>query len=163
MGGTGSGGARLRSGPAPDPNALRRDRDGKDWVKLDGPLDRPAPPWPTEFGAANEAELGLWKRLWETKPQARVWAADHCEEMVALYVRILIDASDPTAPAARATQAKQLAESLLLTTPALLAARYTVNDLRSAPRSPKASSVPRRSTARAMLAVVEPDHGATED
>jgi hypothetical protein len=41
------GGARARSGPAPDPNALRRERDGNTWIDL--PAEGragPPPEWP---------------------------------------------------------------------------------------------------------------------
>ena len=37
----------MRSGPAPDPNALKRDRDGKQWAKLPaGGRTGAPPPWP---------------------------------------------------------------------------------------------------------------------
>lgn len=55
----GHGGARTRSGPPPDPNALRRSRDGKDWVKLrpEGRGDKPVPDWPLLPDAGEQAEV----------------------------------------------------------------------------------------------------------
>ena len=167
-----SGGARLRSGPAPDPNALRRERDAKDWIKLpaEGRVGD-APEWPVEHPAPSVGEISMWTRLWAL-PQALVWEADRGHDMVALYVRTYIDSVQKDAPAARTTQAKQLAEALLLTTPALHAARYTIASP-AAPRNGEVedsmarhpSSQPKRSGARAMLKVVEPTAHAddTED
>lgn len=79
-------GGHARSGPAPDPNALRRDRAGdKDWLTL--PADGftgevPVCPLP----ALAEAEHELWQRLWR-KPQAAMWAHLGLELQVAAYVR----------------------------------------------------------------------------
>lgn len=168
-----SGGARLRSGPAPDPHALRRDRDAKDWVKLpaEGRVGD-APEWPVELPTPSVAEISMWTRLW-TLPQALIWEADRGHDMVALYVRTYIDSVQKDAPAARTTQAKQLAEALLLTTPALHAARYTIgtavtprSDAEQDSMARHPSSQPRRSSgARAKLKVVErtPDADADED
>lgn len=54
-----SGGARAGAGRKPDPNALRRQRDGKEWVKLrpEGRGDAPAPEWPLMPDAAEAAEV----------------------------------------------------------------------------------------------------------
>lgn len=79
-------GGHARSGPAPDPNALRRDRAGdKDWLTLPAvgfKGDVPDCPLPTASGA----ELALWSRLWK-KPQASMWAHLELEYQVAAYVR----------------------------------------------------------------------------
>ncbi len=165
MGGKGSGGARLRSGPAPDPNALRRERDAKDWIKLPSEgRTGDIPEWPVELPSPTVAELSMWSRLWRL-PQALVWEADRGHDMVALYVRTFCDSVVKDAPAARTTQAKQLAEALLLTTPALHAARYTIASP-VAPEAPRVedsmsrhpSSQPRKASgARALLKVVEPE------
>ncbi len=168
----GSGGARLRSGPAPDPNALRRERDAKDWIKLPAEgRTGDCPAWPLELPDASVAEISMWTRLWKM-PQATVWEADHGHDIVALYVRTFCDSVVKDAPAARTTQAKQLAEALLLTTPALHAARYTIaspvaprSDEEQASMARHPSTQPKRSGARALLKVVEPveDAADTED
>lgn len=167
----GAGGARLRSGPAPDPNALRRDRDAKDWVKLphEGRTAE-VPEWPAELPNPTVAELSMWGRLWRL-PQALVWEADRGSDIVALYIRVYCDAvSSPEAPAARATQAKQLAEALLLTTPALHSARYVIASP-AAPRDEAEGAMDRHPSnqtrrtggARSLLKVVESTEDADPD
>lgn len=82
------GGARSRSGPAPDPNALRRERDGAEWryLPVSGRGGRP-PAWPLPT-APIETERALWKALWRL-PQAIAWEAAHREIEVALHVRAI--------------------------------------------------------------------------
>lgn len=81
-----SGGARARSGPAPDPNALRRDRSGdRDWLTLPaGGFDGGVPDCP--LPDVSDAESALWLRLWR-KPQAAMWSQLGLEFQVAAYVR----------------------------------------------------------------------------
>ena len=66
-------GGHARSGPAPDPNALRRDRrDDRDWTRL--PVEGfsgVVPEFP--LGDALVSETVLWVKLWG-KPQAAMWA-----------------------------------------------------------------------------------------
>lgn len=164
MGGPGSGGARLRSGPAPDPNALRRDRDKNDWTTLpsEGRLESP-PPWPEEISKPSIEELALWNRLWH-KPQALVWEMDGVEDSVALYVRAYLEACKPGASAPTRTVVRQMADALLLTIPALYAARFKIAPTKTEPEvDPRHPATPRRSTARNLLTVVEPVRDADED
>lgn len=131
------GGARTRSGPAPDPNALRRDRDAKDWLHLpvEGrageapafPLDRP-----------SQRELDLWAKEW-IRPQAVVWEANHQEVEVAIYVRSLVDAESPTATTAARTLVKQQMEALGLSIPGLRANRWIIGDAPAAKQALKAT------------------------
>ena len=68
-----SGGARARSGPPPDPNALRRDRpsDRDGWVTLPAEgRQGDAPEWPLVGQSDREAEL--WAAEWR-RPQAVQW------------------------------------------------------------------------------------------
>ena len=127
MGGVGSGGARSRSGPTADPNALRRQRDGKEWTKLPavGRLALP-PEWPDEVAEPNEQELLMWRRIW-TLPQALVWEADHSEDMVAFYVRTYLEAMQPRAGAQARTFVGQMSEKLLLTPGSLMQQRYVID------------------------------------
>lgn len=114
------GGARPRSGAAPDPNALRRNWDKKSWTRLPRtgcPLD--VPDWPTEFGEPNMNELALWQRLWRS-PQALVWHANGVTDMVVVYIRALLQAAKPNANSGMLTSFRQHAEALLLT-PTMLA------------------------------------------
>jgi hypothetical protein len=81
-----SGGARVRSGPAPDPQALRRDRDASDWQRWPATRTAPAPTWP--LARATKRELVLWAREW-TRGEANAWQAYGMEVEVAMYVRNL--------------------------------------------------------------------------
>lgn len=90
-----SGGARSRSGPARDPNALRRDRpsDKADWIVLPAAgREGPVPEWPIGPGDPEKVnhprELVLWAELWGL-PQAVEWERLRQERDVALYVRLL--------------------------------------------------------------------------
>lgn len=121
-----SGGARSRSGPPADPNALKREFDRREWTRLPASgcgLD--APDWPEEFGTPSVPELSVWQRIWKS-PQAIVWHNDNLRDIVAVYVRVMLDAAQPGASAAVITQFRQLSEHLLLTSLALRAARYFI-------------------------------------
>jgi hypothetical protein len=67
------GGARVTSGPPPDPNALRRDRasDKAGWTTLPaaGRAGKP-PAWP--LTEQTPREIRLWDDLW-SRPQAVMW------------------------------------------------------------------------------------------
>lgn len=94
-----SGGARARSGPAPDPDALRRSRpgDAADWVSLDpaARADADAPEWPLDVPLSG-AMARRWVSLWR-KPQAVMW--DGLEDLVAAYVVAFDESVQPGAAA----------------------------------------------------------------
>src|SRR5919205_1600123 len=121
-----SGGARPRSGPAPDPNALRRDRkdDQATWVTLPSRYDGPVPEWPLTVDPSPQ-EIIHWKRLWQT-PQASIWAVDHLSYEVALYVRRLVEAEVPGAPEGVARLVNQMQGSLGLSKDGLLKHRWRI-------------------------------------
>jgi hypothetical protein len=107
-------------------NALHRARDGKEWTRLPAAGRTTEPPdWPVEVSEPSVAELHLWNRLW-TMPQALVWEADRCADLVAFYVRTYLEAMKPGAGAQARTFVKQLSTELLLTPQALLSARYVI-------------------------------------
>ena len=87
-----SGGARARSGPAPDPFALRRDRgDDAAWVTLPvGGFAGDVPEFPLPDALTVEVEL--WDELWR-KPQAFMWDQLGLKFEVAAYVRIYLKAN----------------------------------------------------------------------
>ena len=120
-----SGGARVRSGPPPDPNALRRDRksDGE-WTILpaEGRAGDP-PTWPLRGQSEREAEL--WSALW-AKPQAVQWEQLGQEIEVALYVRNLAQFELPGAPVNLGTLVRQQADALGLTIPGLRSHRWKI-------------------------------------
>ncbi len=119
------GGARVNSGPPPDPNALRRSKkhDQATWTDLpaegrQGPVpewplaasevDRSAPPAVRRAAVearrrAADREVELWRELWAT-PQAVVWERMGWRVEVALYVRLVVQAE-------RAAETKALAEA----------------------------------------------------
>lgn len=90
-----SGGARPRSGPAPDPASQKS--LSRSWVDL--PADPDVfmlPAWP--YPPALTGELKVWERVW-TLPQARMWAKHRLELQVGAYVRALIASVDKEASA----------------------------------------------------------------
>lgn len=121
-----SGGSRARSGPAPDPNALRRDRksDATTWTTLPRSCsDLPTPEWP--LSTANEREAQLWEKLW-TYPQAAKWHEMALADEVALYCRYLVEAEEPGAKAAVRTLVRQHREELGLSTSGMARLRWKI-------------------------------------
>lgn len=118
------GGARARSGPAPDLTALRRDRDGAAWTVLPGGgRQGEAPAWP--LSRQTNRERVLWARYWRM-PQALVWERNHAEDEVALHIRTLAAAEKPSASATIRALVLRQQGSLLLTADALARARYVI-------------------------------------
>jgi len=119
------GGARTRSGPAPDPTALRRERDAGEWTVLPAEGRRGAmPEWPLTEQSNREVEL--WERLWRM-PQALMWERYGQDLEVALYVRRLTEAEQMESAVTLTTIVKQMADSLGLTTPGLRANRWRID------------------------------------
>lgn len=110
-----SGGARARSGPPADPNALRRDRkDDKSWVTLPAEgFQGDLPEFPLEGFSA--AEWSLWKRLW-AKPQAFMWDQLQLQFEVAAYVRAFLESVEPEASAGLKTAVLRMSAELGLST-----------------------------------------------
>ena len=111
------GGARARSGPAPDPDALRRERDGDSWITLpvEGRKGK-APAWP--LSAKSKRETTLWNREWK-RPQAIEWERNGQEVEVALYVRSLAAAEKLDAPTNLRTLVTRQQEALGISLPSL--------------------------------------------
>lgn len=120
-----SGGARARSGPAPDPNALRRDRkDDAGWTTLPAEgRSAPAPVFPLPDAMTREVEI--WNELW-SRPQAILWERNSQHLEVALHVRTFVEAEQPDAKAALRTLVRQQLGELLLTIPAMASARVRI-------------------------------------
>lgn len=149
-----SGGARVRSGPAPDPNALRRDREAGQWVTLPAEgRTGPTPEWPLTDPTARELEL--WQQLWR-KPQALLWERNGQHHEVAMYCRRFAAAELPDAPVALGTLVRQMMDSLLLTIPAMRSARVRIAEA----QEQDADATPtrrKRTSSRARLTVVRGD------
>lgn len=148
-----SGGARSRSGPAPDPNSGASDRRGLTFTQLptDG-YDGPVPDYPAPIvGSAFK----WWEWAWST-PQAALWATPQWSWVVpavADWCRIKALLEAPDAPASLWAALRQREGDILLSNDALLRAGYrvAVNEL-SEKRSESAE--PKRTSARDRLRAV---------
>lgn len=141
------GGARTRSGPAPDPAALRRDRDSAEWVNL--PLrgrQGKVPEWPLENETDREAIL--WEREWK-RPQAVMWERNGQEAEVAMYVRTFAAAEQMNATTACRTLVRQQQESLGISLPGLARNRWRIGG-----DEPAASAGPSPQSVRGRFKVV---------
>jgi hypothetical protein len=148
------GGARTRSGPAPDPNALARERDEGEWKVLPSVgREGPTPDWP--LTRALKRELTLWAELW-TRPQAVMWERQRQNYEVALYVRRLCEAEARDSAVNLSTLVRQMADSLGLTTPGLRSNRWRIESDQPQAAS---NSGPARQSARERLRLVA-DAGA---
>lgn len=149
-----SGGARARSGPAPDPNALRRDRkDDASWLTLpaEGRKGK-TPAWP--LLDADARELALWAEYWK-KPQALLWEKNGQQLEVALHVRTFFEAERPDAQASLRTLVRQQLDALLLTIPAMHSARVRIaQDEIAVKRAESEAQTPNKLSARDRLKAV---------
>ena len=151
-----SGGARARSGPAPDPMALRRDRksdkDGWTLLPAEGREGDP-PPWP--LLGQSEREADLWISYW-AKPQAVIWERDHLTEVVALFVRQFVEGEEPKASAENRKTVRMMFADLYLTPDSMARARLRVAADEVAE---KRVEPVKRATARDRLKVVDSADG----
>lgn len=157
-----SGGARSRSGPPPDPNALRRERDAGEWTILPAEgRQGPVPGWPLRGQVDREAEL--WEMLWG-RPQALMWERFGQQLEVALYVRRFCEAEELESKVNLSTLVRQMADSLGLTTPGMRANRWRIlRDEDAVPRSVvrdrAAAASSGRVSSRSRLTVVSSSDG----
>ena len=138
------GGARNRSGPAPDPNSGRSERRGYKLTELpaegfDGPVpDFPLMPhliysWVTEdksrYEVLNEAETArfaerervFWNYLWRT-PQACAWSMPSEAwrlHVIAMYCRTFVICESSQATAADKNSLHRFADQIGMTTAGL--------------------------------------------
>lgn len=151
------GGARSRSGPAPDPEALRRERDAGEWTILPAEGRQGATPeWPLVDETVREDEL--WERLWRM-PQALMWERYGQELEVALYVRRLVSAESHDAGVNLGTLVRQMSDSLGLTTPGMRANRWRIDRVEEAEERPAGPVLPAPGSARARLRAVSGGSG----
>lgn len=150
------GGARARSGPAPDPLSLRQGKAGDDWTKLPAAgREGPSPEWPLTQQTVRESQL--WEREWR-RPQAVMWELGGQELEVALYVRRVAEAEALDASVAVGTLVRQMQEALGLSVPGMHRNRWLIVGGEPAKRT-AAKAAPRRVSARDRLKVV-PDADA---
>jgi hypothetical protein len=150
------GGARVVSGPPPDPNALRRDRpsDKSGWTTLpaEGRAD-PAPEWP--LLEADGREWELWADLW-SKPQALMWERMGQLYEVAMCVRMLARAEQPRSSIELQKVVRQYFDSLGLSTQGMLRNRWKLS-AGAQTEAVKSEAAPARRSARSRLTVVPAD------
>ena len=117
-----SGGARTRSGPAPDPNSARSDAAGWTLIPVAG-RGKPAPDWP--LTEATSRELVMWERMW-AKPQAVIWERDGQLEYVAIFIRQLVEAESEKASAENRKTVRMMFADLYLTSDSMARARIKI-------------------------------------
>lgn len=155
------GGARTRSGPAREENALRRDRKGDqgDWLLLPAEgRTKAAPAWPL-MPKATPRETAMWRRLWK-KPQAVAWEKLGMIELVALYCRRFCEAEQRMSPTNLSTLVRQMGDGLGLTAPGLNSLRWKiVTDETADKRGARSAPPAKRPSSRDRLRVVRGSGG----
>lgn len=146
------GGARINSGPPPDPKSLRSSAQAAagDWLTLPvGGHSGPAPIWP--FPKGSTRERAIWAKLWRT-PQAAAWVKlGVWPNDVALFVRLSVDAEQGDLKAA--SEARQWNDRLGLNPDAMLRKRWRIStDEVEAKRKP---AEVKRTSSRSRLKVVD--------
>jgi hypothetical protein len=104
-------------------------------------------------------EFEFWTELWR-KPQAVLWERDGTLQAVAMYVRTYISSMRKGGMVTEKTSAHRQSDALLLTTPALLAAKILIVDPEGEPGQdvPASTGQVRRSQGvRSRFTVVTPD------
>lgn len=143
-------GGHARSGPAPDPTALRRDRDKGEWTELPvSGRSGDVPAWP--FADELAGEVALWAAQWG-RPQAVMWERNGQELEVALFVRALVTSEGPKATAADRNVVQRKMTDLGLTVPGLRANRWLIVE---EPSTAKGARPATRNTAKERLRLVE--------
>jgi hypothetical protein len=145
------GGARSRSGPPPTRGAVRNGRNGDaGWIHLSADREGDPPAWP--LGRATKFELEQWEREWR-RPQAVMWERLGWEIQVALYIRMLRQASGAKMPATLMTNLMSQMVTLGLTGDGLARLRWILPD-----DAPPEKAAPKRATtasARDRMRVLE--------
>lgn len=120
------GGARISSGPPPNPNSRTQRAKVGEWTLLPGRgRAGRAPRWP--LTEPSERERNVWREVWRT-PQAIEWEHLGWAYDAALYVRFLVAAEVPDSPSAlrAAAEARQWSDRLGLSPAALLRLRWRI-------------------------------------
>lgn len=118
--------ARLRSGVPPKANSTRRRADAGEWKVLPKVCERPVPEWP-DFARAEGCALEKWAEVWR-KPQAEMWHELGMVDIVAIYVKTLVDVGEDSMPTPqRLASLRQQADTLLLTPAAMRGCRYVID------------------------------------
>ena len=151
------GGARNRSGPAPDPSSGRSDRRGFKLTALPNEGyrgDVPTFPLP----GVTDRELEVWAILWAT-PQACAWSMESWRWLnIADLVRLQVRGEALDAPVNIATVVRQLRADLGLTPAGLKENGWAIATVEVGP-APAETAAPARSSSRSKLTVVKAASG----
>lgn len=155
------GGARNRSGPAPDPSSGRSERRGYSLTALPAEgFSGPVPDFPLPDPTPRELEV--WAQTWRT-PQAAAWSLRSESwrvPQVGAYVRLAVRCEDPEVSVGAYAAMYRSADRIGLSTAGLaeMGWRVAVDETaerRNAPKAPE--SVPRASSRSKLRAVVGGD------
>lgn len=131
-----SGGARARSGPAPDPDSYRS--QNRDWIDLPAAgFTGEVPGWP--IGAADVFEADMWARLWR-KPQAKMWAQLGLADQVAAYVRAFSESTVAEASAGLKTAVLRMETELGISIAGMRQNGWNISVTSEAPSVPTAAA-----------------------
>lgn len=149
------GGARVRSGPDPDPDALRRDRpsDKATWTHLPtAGRSGAAPDWPLPTRPTASGRR-MWTALW-ARPEAVMWEAHGAAIQVALYVLAVLAAEGPAAKSSDRLAALRYMDDLGLSEGGRRANRWVIDDAGSTRQQETGPAAKGRSSARDRLKLV---------
>lgn len=153
-------GGHAASGPAPDPNALRRSRktDQAGWRTLpaEGRTGEP-PEWP--LTEPTDREWNIWGDLWE-KPQALMWEELGQVLEVALFARTLAEAEKPDARVDVKKMVRGYLDSMGLSVAGMLRNRWRIEPLAEEADADVLTMAPRRPSARDRIKVVPSGEGS---
>jgi hypothetical protein len=136
-------------GPAPNPNARRRNARPA-FRRLPSAGRRgELPAWPLS-SRASAAERGLWAELWAS-PQAVAWEELGWIRTVARYTRITIAAERPRAIAAVMSEARQLEDRLGLNPKAMRSLGWEITPVEAVDNGPASDDVADLDAFRARL------------
>lgn len=147
------GGARNRSGPAPDPNSGRSERRGYKLTALPSEgYDGEVPDFPLPCPVPRE--LDVWAHLW-TSPQACAWSLESWRWMnIADLVRLQVRGEAHDAPVNIATAVRQLRADLGLTPAGLKENGWAIAVDEVAARAEAKADAPARTSSRTRLTAV---------
>lgn len=142
-----AGGARNRSGPAPDPNSGRSERRGVSLTALPASYEGMIPEFP--LPGLSDREHQVWVSTWRL-PQGSAWSLPSESwrvRSVAMWVRLAVRCEEPDASASLLAQLHRFADQIGMTTAGLaeMGWQVAVDEV-----AQKASERPERSQERRL-------------
>lgn len=148
-----SGGARNRSGPAPDPNSARSESRGYSLTELPAQYDGPIPDFPLSDPSVRELEL--WQEKWRG-PHGAAWSMPSegwRKWDIAIWVRTAVRCEDLDANAALLNNLHRLGDRIGLSTAGLAEMGWKVKADEVTPRRAETATPARRSSRDRMKVV----------